>query len=274
MFSKQLNFLDISFEEYKKIDAISRSDLLAFESSIKYYKYTKENSSEETAAMKFGRMVHKFILEHNKFEEEYFITNKIRKIGDKWDALQKEAGNREIIFQEDYDQLLSLSNSLLENNIIRIKGLINNPISEKTAIWKDIKGETNLDCKCRFDIVRMTKMNSIIDLKTTCNANPKEFMNEVFKYKYHLQAAFYIDGFEAITQQKCHMFLFIVVEKQAPYLNNVFYIERDDPIIEQGRCEYINLLNEYKISKEKNFEEENKFHKIEMPNWYKFKINN
>ena len=90
-------------------------------------------------------------------------------------------------------------------------------IAEKTIIWDDLA--TGAPCKARPDFVTQ-RMGStfIVDLKTTEDASPRGFSRSAYKYRYHVQAAFYLDGYEQAHGVTPEAFIFIAVEKNPPYL--------------------------------------------------------
>jgi exodeoxyribonuclease VIII len=57
----------------------------------------------------------------------------------------------------------------------------------------------------------------LVDLKTTNDASPEGFIWAVRRYLYHLQAAFYVDGWEAAGGGPIDEFIFIAVEKTPPF---------------------------------------------------------
>ena len=90
------------------------------------------------------------------------------------------------------------------------------------------------------------RFGPIIDIKTTSDKSLSSFKSSAYKYGYHRQAAFYLDGFQAKE------FIFVVIEKKAPY-NVGVYIAGED-FINRGRSEYFELLtiyNDYFLSSNK-----------------------
>jgi exodeoxyribonuclease VIII len=273
----------ISHNEYLKIDAVSRSDLLAIKKSIKYYLHVKANGVEETESLKFGRMLHKFILEHDSFENDYFILKeKIKRTTKEGKALYEsvliEAGSREVVTMEEYQKLTAMRDVLFSNELVTDKKLLENIEAEKTFI-ADMPSPTNnkqgviVKCKVRPDLIKRTEKSLIMaDLKSCCSL--ENFNDEIFKRNYHVQAAFYLDIYSLATGETPKTFLFIAIEKEPPYLNKIFRVDNDSEIIELGRSEYIRLLVKYEIAKENNFIENDIVSIVEIPSWYKFKINN
>ena len=75
-------------------------------------------------------------------------------------------------------------------------------------------------------------------------------MRSSYKYGYHRQAAFYMDGFNADE------FWFAVVEKEAPYRTGLY--QASEEFINNGRREIGELLDRYReyfIDKEKQVNE-------------------
>ena len=97
--------------------------------------------------------------------------------------------------------------------------------AEASVFWK----EDGLTLKCRPDA---WKPGLLVDLKTTVNANPNEFGKTAYNFGYHQSAAHYIDGVKAATGEELP-FLFVLVEKTAPYLASV--VELDWEAIDYGR---------------------------------------
>jgi exodeoxyribonuclease VIII len=75
----------------------------------------------------------------------------------------------------------------------------------------------------------------VADLKTTEDASPAAFARSVATYRYHVQAAFYLDGLRACDAQ-IDAFAFVAVEKTPPYLVAVY--SADEICLARGREEY------------------------------------
>ena len=104
---------------------------------------------------------------------------------------------------------------------------------EVAMVWED--SLSSVRCKGKVDILNG---NTIVDIKTTQDASFEAFRRSAYKYGYNRQAAFYLDGFGAKE------FVFIVIEKKAPYNIGVYHCS--DDFIESGRDEYSSLLMDYK----------------------------
>jgi hypothetical protein len=79
----------------------------------------------------------------------------------------------------------------------------------------------------------------MVGLKTARDCRPFVFGAQCAKLGYHLQFAFYHDGYESITGKRPRM-IEIVVENTPPHAVAVYRIGGD--VLEQGRDEYTQLL--------------------------------
>jgi hypothetical protein len=73
----------------------------------------------------------------------------------------------------------------------------------------------------------------IVDYKTAKSANPKQFAKAAFDYGYYQQAAWYIDGLAETTGCTDAAFIFIVQQKDAPFLVSLSQLEPED--VDLGR---------------------------------------
>ena len=184
--------------------------------------------------MKFGSMCHKFVLEPKLFPVSYQLLDDKRTKAGKAQALALQEKGIETFTTSDMDIMKGMYKSLCLNEF-----------TNKTIIWdtlKDTRGlaeqsywwkhrETGLQCKCRCDYVID---DMVIDLKTTGEggASPEAFSRTIASFKYHLQAAHYLQGTGA------KRFIFVAVEKVFPYSVGVYelsphFIERGYELQEQ-----------------------------------------
>ena len=231
--------VDIDEQVYRSDGAIAASDLkYAIDHGLQAfhtYKYGKNNPPRiATPAMKFGSMCHKFVLEPKLFPVSYQLLDDKRTKAGKAQALALQEKGIETFTTSDMDIMKGMYKSLCLNQF-----------TDKTIIWdtlKDTRGlaeqsywwkhrETGLQCKCRCDYVID---DMVIDLKTTgeAGASPDVFTRTIVNFKYHLQAAHYLQG----TGQK--RFIFVAVEKVHPFSVGVYelsphFIERGYELQEQ-----------------------------------------
>lgn len=229
-------------EEYRRHEGVSRSELQLFRKSPKHFIYKKEHKEEDTKALKFGRAVHKFILEEDDFFNDYAVMPDIdrrTKAGkEEYEQFLIEADGKEVISQEDMQTILEMSNALDENFFAR-ELLIGE--HEQSFFWTD--AETGEKCKCRPDC--LTEINGkkyIVDYKTTDSCEDGHFERSAKKYGYQLQAGMYREGMFQNTFDD-YGFAFVAQEKTAPYCSRVYICT--DEYIEAGYDEYRALMGLY-----------------------------
>ena len=83
----------------------------------------------------------------------------------------------------------------------------------------------------------------LIDIKTTENAAPEAFDRHFWNFRYHVQGAFYLDGYHAINRSSSPGFIFIVVEKKPPYAVSLRVITPE--YVDIGRRAYLEDLETY-----------------------------
>lgn len=255
---------DISISEYHNGPGISNSGIkLLLDCPKKYhYYYIKKNQREPSMGMLRGSQFHTYVLERDKFYENYYITEKILRCGKKWQDVVEAAGGKEIIFSDIKQEIELMEKSLM--SFPRAKALLSGGVAESSMYWID--SDTGVLCKSRPDYLNVAN-RFITDLKTTQNASYSGFASSVGKYNYHVQAAMMIDGFKAITGEDIEGVFNFAIEKSAPYCCAVYMI--NEKSIEIGRKTYKKALKIFL----KNQESDNwssysdDIQEIQVPHW-------
>ena len=214
-------------ETYHRHPAISKSRLDSIARSPLHYwaKHLDPNRwpVEPTPAMVIGSAVHTFVLEHDEWDANYAVTpagiNRRTNAGKaEWDVFTTAAGTRTVISREDADLVGKISEGVF--NHPAANGLLSLPgKAESSLFWTD--AETGLECKCRPDYL-LDDGSTIVDLKTTENASPADFMQSIAKFRYHCQVAWYLHGVEQATGKRPEQFVFLCVEKKPPFACAVY----------------------------------------------------
>jgi len=137
---------------------------------------------------------------------------------------------------------------------------------EYSIIWRD--EETGLSLRARPDKLSFFRGDCLVsDIKTTRSFNPRTFGNDVAKYGYHRQAAWYIDG---VTALGWHVpaYCFITVDKTPAHETHVY--ELMPSAIELGRQQNRQLLTELKHRLETgdwNAPDHDSIIELDMPTW-------
>lgn len=252
--------------EYHATSAVSKSDLDLIAKSPAHYIEAKNAPKEQSASMLLGSVAHKLVLELDKFEEEFAIAPNV-------DRRTKAGREQWAEFAKNItDKITVIDNSVFEQAMEIAKAVGCHPIASKlfsggqaetSHFWSD----NGTECKCRPDYLR-TDIKTVIDFKTAQDASPDEFTKAAYKYRYHVQAAWYLDGLN-----KCGIgvenFIFVVCETKPPY--NVMCYVADEYMLKLGRAEAEKNLETYKKCAETGtwygYEEKPKINDLSLPEW-------
>lgn len=115
--------------------------------------------------------------------------------------------------------------------------------AEQSAFWQDER--TGVWRRARFDwLPHATGGRMIVpDYKTARSAHPDTFARDAAAFKYHMQADWYLSCLAALGIDADAAFVFIVQEKEPPYLVSVF--ELDGEALRIGRELNAEALNVY-----------------------------
>lgn len=216
-------------EEYRAAEGVSRSELHMLAKSPLHYKYAEEHPREATAAMFFGSALHCFVLEPERFTEEYIVVGKIdrRTKEGKAQLAEIEASGKLPISEEDMTTINEMANSI-QANPYAAKLLS----GEHEVSYFTTDPTTDIKVKCRPDCrTDLGGISVIVDLKTTKNAQTDSFARSCIDYGYDLQAAMYKQIVDEV-EGKPHRFVFIAIEKEPPYACNV--LEADELMLRKG----------------------------------------
>lgn len=232
-------------EYHSKTSHVSKSGLdWVNKSPLHYYANYLDPDREprkNTAAQIIGSAVHKAILEPNDFSNEYMLAPEVNKrttVGrDEYAEFEKRYSGKELISIEIYDTIMRMRDSVMRHPAAM--SILSDGIAEQSLFWVDPL--TGANCKCRPDW--QTRSRIIADVKSTEDASPEGFGRSAAKYRYHVQGALYLDGYESINYQKAEGFVFIAVEKTPPYAVALYFLRPQD--YELGRLEYQANLRTY-----------------------------
>jgi len=219
--------------EYRKAPGVSKSDLDLISRSPAHFRY---GVREETDAMRIGTLVHQAVFDQSslsysvKPEGMSFAT----KDGKAWRA---DHEGTMIITQKESDMLVGIVESIKRHP----KGgkLIAEGLAEQSLFAMDSNGTLR---KGRTDFLP-AKTPVILDLKTCEDARPGKFSRSILDYRYHVQAAYYLDLCKLIGEDR-RAFILIAAEKTPPYAVMVYQVQDED--VEFGRMCYQRDLQVYR----------------------------
>lgn len=227
-------------DQYHASIGVSKSQLDNMAKSPAHYLASLTTPRKETPAMRIGSLFHGLVLEPERVKIAVApACDKRTKDGKAtWEAFCYENAGAEIVTAEEGEMLNGMVTSVRAHPAAN--ALLSGPgIAEGSAYWVDEQsGEL---CRCRPDFYRQD-LGIIVDLKTTEDASPAGFARSIWKYGYHRQAAMYADGVEAATGDHIKGFVFVCVEKSAPFAVSTYRLDTQGE--EAGRVSYKSLLLE------------------------------
>lgn len=226
--------------EYHALPYISKSGLDLIARSPAHYMANKNEKREPTPAMELGTAIHSAILEPRLFYDRYICRPEGidgRTSEGKVRLKDLMATGKNLIPYQDFKMIEDIITSI--NSTDEAYKYLMNGKTEHSIFWID--EETGVQCKARPDY--LTNSGIIVDVKTTENASFSAFQRSIAKYRYHVQAAFYMDGLAKALGKEQVGFVFIAVEKTPPYAVAVYYL--DEASIDVGRALYRRDINKY-----------------------------
>lgn len=234
--------LDMSPEAYHLHPSLSKSGMDNLAQSPMHFKYRRENPDNQSDALRFGSAFHTLLLEPGQFNGRVVIWSgapRNTKAGkDEYAAALMDNPGKLLIKQAEYDQMLGMCKAIkahpAANIILSGKGKV-----EPSLFWSD--PGTGVECRARPDWLRDDGL--LVDLKTTINASPEAFNVSAGNFRYHVQAAYYSEGYYRVTGNQAAGFVFVAVEKEAPYGVSVLEMDLEDLLL--GEREAHRLLDIY-----------------------------
>ncbi len=232
----------VPFEEYRALSGLNISALKEIAHSPKRYRYRLENPMQ-SRALTLGDAAHVAVLEPDRMGEFAVWDRRSEETGNlsprkgqHWEAFKSRNPGRKIITEDEYNEALDMQQAVRGNKDAMQFLDIGEP--EVSMRWT-IRGR---QCKGRADWIKPDGNSAmLVGLKTSRDPRLYQFSNQVARsLNYHLQWAWYYDGFEFVTGRAPTKVIEIVVESSPPY--DVVVYEIPDEVIQQGRDDYMVLL--------------------------------
>lgn len=253
----------------------SHSSLDMFHASVEQYAALRVFKTiarpAPTEPMVFGSLFHTVVLEPERIGLEYAIERHFdrRTKQGKIDSAQfaEENSGKKIVTQQDIDQANAMTAGIIRNPVARLLLLDEDGQVEGSYKWVD--AATGCKLKMRVDLL-IANGGSIVDLKSTKNPSPAEWMKAVDNFGYHRQAAMYLEGAKACGME-IDQFIFLAVSKEPPH-ECVAY-ELDERAIYTGREENKRIMQDLaarRASNDWSGRWSGKVQTVSLPTWHKF----
>jgi exodeoxyribonuclease VIII len=195
-----------------------------------------------------GRLCHTAVLEPHLLASEFAISPKFDRRTKQGKAeaaaFDEGVGDRTVVTEDQFQLALAIRDSVLAHPLAA--SILEVGAAELSAFWDAVSEDgESIPAKGRLDWVVEDFEGGgplIFDLKTCQDASAEDFPKSAGRFGYHLQAAFYSDGYRSITGERPR-FIFGAVEKSAPFGVQLF--EFDLAAIAKGRAAYQRALSAY-----------------------------
>jgi hypothetical protein len=214
----------ISSKDYHAHPALGSTSLKTLATRTPAHYQWDQKHPKHSDAFTIGTAAHSLILEDDTtgivvVAADNWLTRSAKE--QKGEAL---AAGKQPLLVKEMAQVVGMRDAVMTHPAAR--ELFTGHRAEASVFWD----ENGLPLKCRPDAWQPTRL---VDLKSTINADPREFGKTAYNFGYHQSAAHYIDGVQKVTGETLP-FTFVLVEKTAPYLVSV--VELDPEAIEMGRA--------------------------------------
>lgn len=270
---------DVSDAEYHASPLVSRGKLYTLlREGSDYYHAEYEHraiTTNATAAMRLGRLVHCAVLEPDRWESGFCLPPpsdlaepeppkpvpsegtspnakahrenlaRWRDEHARWSdrnasAVAEYLRGREIVRPDDHALVLGMANAVAMHP--RASALLGGADvrTERAIRWID--EETGIGCRAKPDAIdgRTVVMSDLKSLGMC--PRPENVGRVIHSSWYHGQAAFYSDGYAALTGERPREFVFVFVRSSPPFTVAVYPLRAR--AIELGRREYRAALQE------------------------------
>lgn len=243
--------------EYFDLPGVSITRLKEMRRSPQHYLYRMDHPTD-TEPMRLGTAAHTAVLEPERFNRDFAVwgertdSGNLRpRRGKDWTAFAQSYPGKTIITHDEFALVIPMAEAVRTNPIASPYLSAGDP--EVTMQWmlgeRQCRGRVDwLTMKAPVDqyrnrVIRYSSLAypCIVGLKTARDCRHFIFGNAAAKLGYHLQWAFYFDGYKEITGHTPKM-VEIVVESAPPHAVAVYTIPKD--IIDQGRDEYLALMKQ------------------------------
>lgn len=226
-------------ERYHAAAGVSKSmlDVLASKTPAHLQAYLQGDGREETPAMRFGTILHRALLEPDTYKGAFYVRPEGMKFTTK-DGIAWQGAHQDkpILGAPEAQQVDAMVSAVHTHPFA--KRLLTGATGEQSIFVEDGQGTLR---KSRLDV--LTRGNVIPDIKTTESAALDSFERSVSIYRYHVQAAYYLDNCNLAGIDK-QSFFFICVEKSPPYAVRCLQLMAE--VIEYGRILYQRDLQVYR----------------------------
>lgn len=216
-----------------KKDRLSYSALAQFKKSPNHLLAYWNREMKTTDAMQFGSLIHKLILEPEKFGDDFAIFEGARRQGKAWIEFSEANQDKTIIKQQELDDANRIINNAMKNQVLC--DMLKNSIHREMKLewqYKDVNFLGFADLYTTYN-----DKKCVVDIKTTSDAG-KRFERDLYYNDYKMQLAMYQDQFDKDTDV-----YIVAIETSNPF--NVQVYKLDESLLFKGWLDYDHYLEKY-----------------------------
>ena len=254
--------------EYRRAEGVNQSSLKKILESPAHYQAALKSKLIPTPAMQMGTAAHCLVLDGQAAFDGAYIRKPeniklTTKEGKEWKA---GVGRKTVLASGGKDDPWGSVQGMAES-LRRLEWYSGTDAEyikrNEVSIYWDWLG---VRCKARLDSV-LVEEGIVLDLKTTDSVDYDSFTKKVVNLGYDFQAAYYAKAAE-VAYGKPFRFIFVAVERKAPYTVELFEVTPD--MLAEGHHKCSIALGDYRRCEESGQwpNREPRIYNLEYPSWY------
>lgn len=223
-------------------------------------------AEKERAGQLEGQLAHCAILEPAEFDKRYVVGPDVSRATKAWKEWEASLPAGVIAIKPDQRET-ALRQAESVRRLPDVAEALAAGRPEVSAYWID--PDTGVLCRCRPDWVHPAGESGVVllDVKTFSDASPAEFARQIARKRYHVQDAFYSEGFGRAAGVDVLGFVFVAVETEWPFAASAVML--DEPGKRQGAIDMRRDLTTYAACLKANDWPGHgaAIHQVSMPAW-------
>jgi hypothetical protein len=221
---------------YERIPRLNMSKLKHMAHSPFHFRAAELEEEQDTDEKLEGRATHVATFEPERWLATYAIWDGPRRAGNDWKKFCADHAGLEILTEKQRDRVIAIQKAVRSDRYAA--PFLEHGLAEVTILWTHVEpplGDRpgfSIQCKGRIDFAN----GAISDLKSTRDASPEGFARQSWNLRYHVSAAWYVDGHAAACGGELRPFRMIAVGNRAPHPVQVYNVPEGH--LDIGRATY------------------------------------
>lgn len=219
-------FVDMDEATYHRRPELSSTEARRILDSPARYHYRRQAGEEHKDEFDFGHALHALVLGVGREVEVVYAEN-WRTNAAQAAKKNAHAAGRTPMLAKDWVRAQEMAAAVHDHPVAAALLDPTRGTVEQSAFWTD--PDTGVRCRCRFDkLPPLDQPGRLIvaDYKTTgTGADARTFGKSAADFGYPCQASWYLDAIRVLLERDDTAFVFVVQEKDPPYLVNVLELD-------------------------------------------------